>query len=130
MDRFLRSPEGHAAWDRGQRTLRRPIYDQHRVFIAPTRFAAGMPYKVHEAASLGLPVVATELLRRQLGWEDGRELLAAEATDPAAFAGRVVALQRDVGLWHHLRESALHRLRRDNSRAAYGAAIRNVVGEP
>ena len=77
-----------------------------------------------------LPVVATELLRRQLGWEDGKELLAAEATDPATFARHVVALQRDEGLWHHLRESALHRLRQDNSRAAYAAAIRGVIGEP
>ncbi|MGH7212906.1 MAG: glycosyltransferase, partial [Acetobacteraceae bacterium] len=35
-------------------TLRRevadltPVYDRHRVFVAPTRFAAGIPYKVHE----------------------------------------------------------------------------------
>ena len=107
-----------------------PLYNQHRVFIAPTRFAAGMPYKVHEAASFGLPVVATELLRRQLGWEHGRELLAAEETDPAAFARHAVALQRDEGLWHHLRESALHRLRQDNDRAHYASAIREVLGDP
>ena len=48
-----------------------PVYDSHRVFVAPTRIAAGTPYKVYEAASFGLPVVATELLRRQLDWEDG-----------------------------------------------------------
>jgi glycosyltransferase involved in cell wall biosynthesis len=107
-----------------------PLYNQHRVFIAPTRFAAGMPYKVHEAASFGLPVVATELLRRQLGWEHGRELLAADETDPAAFARHAVALQRDEGLWHHLRESALHRLRQDNDRAHYASAIREVLGDP
>ena len=115
-------------------TLRGPVsdlellYDQHRVFVAPTRFAAGMPYKVHEAASFGLPVVATELLRRQLGWADGNELLAAEASDPAAFARHVVALQRDEGLWHHLRNSALHRLHRDNNRGDYAAAISGVLG--
>ena len=55
-----------------------PLYDAHRIFVAPTRYAAGMPYKVHEAASFGLPVVASELLRRQLGWQSGRDLLVAE----------------------------------------------------
>ncbi len=83
-----------------------------------------------KAASFGLPVVATELLRHQLGWEHGRELLAAEATDPAAFARHVVALQKDEGLWHHVRESALHRLRHDNNRETYAAAIREVLGKP
>ena len=51
-----------------------PLYAAHRLFVAPARFAAGAPYKVYEAASFGLPVVATELLREQLGWEDGLEL--------------------------------------------------------
>jgi glycosyltransferase involved in cell wall biosynthesis len=43
------------------------IYDQSRIFIAPTRYAAGIPHKVHEAAAHGLPCVATELIARQLG---------------------------------------------------------------
>jgi GT2 family glycosyltransferase len=115
---------------RGSVSELEPLYDQHRVFVAPTRFAAGMPYKVHEAASFGLPVVATELLRRQLGWEDGQEMLAADATDPAAFARHVVAVQRDEGLWQRLRDGALHRLHRENNRADYAAAIREVLGPP
>src|ERR1019366_5196645 len=107
-----------------------PLYDSHRVFVAPTRIAAGTPYKVHEAASFGLPVVATELLRRQLGWENGQELLAADVTDPAAFARHVVALQRDAALWQRLRDAALDRLPRENNREAYAAAIRDVLGPP
>jgi glycosyltransferase involved in cell wall biosynthesis len=127
LDRFLDHPRVTL---RGPVGDLEPLYDQHRVFVAPTRFAAGMPYKVHEAASFGLPVVATELLRRQLGWEQGRELLAAEATDPAAYARHVVALQRDEGLWHRQRAAALHRLYQDHNRATYSAAIRDALGEP
>lgn len=65
---------------------------------------------MHEAASFGVPVVPTELLRRQLGWRDGVELLACEADDPAGFAGRVIRAQRDESLWNGLRERALERL--------------------
>ena len=105
-----------------------PLYDSHRVFVAPTRFAAGTPYKVHEAASFGLPVVATELLRRQIGWENGREMLAAEASDPALFAQHIVSLYRDPALWERLRNQAAERLRAENARELYERALRDVLG--
>jgi O-antigen biosynthesis protein len=88
----------------------RSLYDSHRLFVAPARFAAGIPYKVHESASYGVPVVATALLARQLGWDDGETILAAEATDPAGFAARVVSLYRDADLWSRTRDAALSRV--------------------
>ena len=114
-------------------TLRGPLveterlYDSHRIFVAPTRFAAGTPYKVHEAASFGIPVVATELLRRQLGWENGSDLLSAEPDDPAEFARHVVTLYRDAALWQRLRDNAMERVRQENSRSQYEAVIRQVL---
>lgn len=104
-----------------------PLYDAHRVFVAPTRFAAGIPYKVFEAASHGVPVVATELLRRQLGWTGGDEALSAAADDPAGFAAAVLALYRGEALWQAVREGALRRLRRDNGPAAYIKAVGRVL---
>ncbi|HUN40854.1 MAG TPA: glycosyltransferase [Acetobacteraceae bacterium] len=105
-----------------------PLYGSHRLLIAPTRIAAGTPYKVHEAASFGLPVVATELLSRQLDWQDGHELLTAPVTDPEAFARQAVRLYRDPSLWGTLRENALERLRRENDAAGYAAAVESVLG--
>ena len=45
------------------------IYNNCRVFIAPTRFAAGIPHKVHEATAMGIPSVTTPLLAEQLDWQ-------------------------------------------------------------
>jgi glycosyltransferase involved in cell wall biosynthesis len=104
-----------------------PLYDAHRICIAPTRYAAGVPYKVHEAASYGLPLVVSTLLAGQLGWRDGCELLAVDAADPAEFARRIVALYRDPALWQTLRENALKRIRADHERAQYEAAVRQVL---
>ncbi len=104
------------------------IYNQHRIFIAPTRYAAGQPYKVYEAASFGVPVVATELLRRQMNWDDGRELLAADSDDPEQFAKQLLALYQDEALWQQIRAGALDRLRRENSRERYAEAIGHVLG--
>ncbi len=103
-----------------------PLYDAHRVFVAPARFAAGLPYKIHEAASLGLPVVTTELLQRQLDWD--AELLAVEVGDAAGFAAAVVRLYRDETLWQHLRDAAAERVRAENGRARYEDAVKVVLG--
>ncbi len=104
-----------------------PLYEQHRVFIAPTRFAAGLPYKLHEAAAFGLPAVATSLLAGQLGWADGNELLAADPADPAGFAARVVRLYRDEALWLALREAALIRVAQDAAYEPFRAALNRVL---
>jgi glycosyltransferase involved in cell wall biosynthesis len=104
------------------------LYDSHRLFVAPTRYAAGLPYKVHEAASLGLPVVATELLRVQLGWTAGEELLAVDPADGAAFARCIVLLYRDEALWHRLRDRALARIRTEHGREQYMQAVLGVLG--
>ena len=61
-----------------------PLYDDARVFVAPTRYSAGISLKVIEAAARGVPIVCTPLVARQLGWISGEELLTAET--PAEFA--------------------------------------------
>ncbi len=104
-----------------------PLYDQHRLFVAPTRFAAGIPYKIHEAASFGLPVVATKLLAEQVGWADGDALLAADATDPAGFAARIVRLYRDEALWQRLRDGALGKLAIENNDQLYADTITGIL---
>ncbi|MSP00070.1 MAG: glycosyltransferase [Acetobacteraceae bacterium] len=107
-----------------------PLYNTHRVFVAPARFAAGIPYKVHEAAALGVPVVTTSLLARQLGWHDDDTIGAADATDAAGFATRVIALYRDSALWARRREAALARVAVELDPAAFTSRISDLVRRP
>lgn len=107
-----------------------PLYDAHRVFVAPTRFAAGTPYKVHEAAAHGLPVVVSGLLHDQLGWRNGVELLAADPGDPDSFADQIAALYQSRRLWQALRAQALARLARDHNHAGYRARLGQILGRP
>ena len=69
------------------------------VFVAPSRFAAGLPHKVHEAAARGIPVVATSLLAEQLGWRDGQIAIADDAEE---FATRCVELYQDQDVWNSM----------------------------
>ncbi len=104
-----------------------PLYASHRVFVAPSRFAAGIPYKVHEAAAFGLPVVTTVVLARQLDWADGKCIGAAGIHDPAGFAARVVALHRDAPLWERIRAAALARVTTDQAPADFTARVARIL---
>jgi GT2 family glycosyltransferase/glycosyltransferase involved in cell wall biosynthesis len=105
----------------------RRLYDTARVFVAPSRFAAGTPYKVYEAASFGLPCVVTDLLAGQLGWLPGRDLLAAPVNDARRFAAQVAVLYRTEAVWNKLRAQALARLKAENSRAGFDRSVRDVL---
>ena len=104
-----------------------PFYASNRVFIAPTRFAAGTPYKIYEAASHGLPCVATDLLARQLGWLPGAELLIAPVYDARRFAAQIALLYRTETLWTKLRQQAAARLAAENSAAAFQQSVSRVL---
>ena len=103
-----------------------PLYARHRVFIAPTRFAAGIPVKVLEAASYGLPVACTELLRDQLGW-DGTSVVSASETDPDQFAAAIAKLHDNEPLWQQIRAGALERLQHDASPEHYARQLTEAV---
>ncbi len=98
-----------------------PVYDGARVFVAPTRFAAGVPHKIHEAAAHGVPVVATSILAEQLGWSHEVELLVADSADD--FARCAARLYRDADLWQRLRASALARVQVDCSLDRFSEAV-------
>ena len=125
LDRFRSHPRVTL---RGPVTNLPALYDAHRVFVAPARFAAGIPYKVHEAAAFGVPVVTSGLLARQLGWNDGESIGAAESEDPQGFAARVIALHRDAVLWARIRAAALVRVSADLKPAAFNATVADLIG--
>ncbi|WP_165842828.1 glycosyltransferase [Phenylobacterium deserti] len=99
----------------------RPLYDAARVFIAPTRFAAGVPMKVHAAAAAGLPVAATPLLARQLGWAEGAALAVGEGAEE--FAAAVQRLYADPVHWTAVRAGALARIADDCDPKAFDAKV-------
>jgi GT2 family glycosyltransferase len=101
------------------------LYDEARVFIAPTRFAAGIPHKIHEAASRGLPVVATSLLKNQLEWTDNMHLLVGD--EPQEFAERCICLYTDEQLWHRIRRNGLDQVRAECAPEAFESKLRSIL---
>ncbi len=110
----------------GRQESLEPFYDRTRVFVAPTRFAGGIPYKVHEAAAHGVPVVASRLLTGQLGWQSGEDILDADVRDPEAFASQCIDLYSNPELWQRVRDNALQRIAEECSASAMKGFIRRA----
>ena len=99
------------------------LYDRSRVFIVPTRFAAGIPLKALEAAAYGVPMVATPLIAQQLGWES--ELLIA--ADAEAFAASCVTLHEDEQRWNETRRNALERVAQDCDPGKFSCTVADMI---
>lgn len=82
-----------------------PIYARCRVFVAPHRFAAGIPLKVVDAMAQGVPCVVSALLAGQLGVKDGVEVLVGRSAKN--FAEKTKRLYRDERLWKKLQRAGL-----------------------
>ncbi|MGE0497857.1 MAG: glycosyltransferase [Ramlibacter sp.] len=103
-----------------------PHYDAARVFIAPVRFAGGVPAKVIEAAASGIPAVASALLVRQLGWRDGLDVVGAR--DARAFAAAVARLLEDDAAWQRQQAAAWEQCALRYSPELFAQALHRVLG--
>lgn len=103
------------------------LFNRHRVFVAPTRFAGGIPYKVHEAASYGLPIVSTDILAKQVGWQDGEELMTAPIDDAEIFVQKIHQLYTEENVWINLRKKALLKIEDECSPVLFKKKLDSIL---
>lgn len=102
-----------------------PAMRHARVMVVPSRVGAGIPHKVHQAATMGIPMVVTGLIQSQLGWDAGQEVLVAD--DAAGFAAACARLYNNRELWTAVRDRALDRVRREADPARFRATVRAIL---
>jgi GT2 family glycosyltransferase/glycosyltransferase involved in cell wall biosynthesis len=105
----------------------RLLYDRARVFVIPTRYAAGIPFKAHEAAAFGVPLVVSPLIAKQLGWSNSIEYLAASAID--SLTACCVRLYNDHQLWEQIRVNALARVAAELSPTMFATNLRSILSD-
>jgi len=103
----------------------RALYTRARVFVVPTRYTAGLPYKAHEAAAYGLPMVVSPLIARQLGGTHEADYLAATADDQ--IAANCVRLYPDSDVWERCRRSSLARVERELGPASFQQGLHTTL---
>lgn len=88
-----------------------PLYETHRVFVATTRFATGIPWKVHEAMANGIPCIISPLLANQLALKWDSDALVASTTGEAIE--KSIRLYQNRNLWEELRQNGYDLIIRD-----------------
>ena len=101
------------------------LYNSSRIFVAPTRYGAGIAHKVHEAAAHGLPIVTTSAIAEQLQWLPEQDLLVANS--PEDFAKQCIRLYQDISLWRKLRNNALKQIETHCSPEYFQQKIQNIL---
>ena len=105
----------------GEHSDLRPLYERARVFVVPTRYAAGMPFKAHEAAGFGVPMVVSPVIGKQMQWTQGEDYFAASSLDE--MAEYCVRLFGDQQLWERFRANSLARVGAELSPAAFAERL-------
>ncbi len=100
-------------------------YDASRIFVAPHRFAAGVPLKVIEAMANGLPCVISQLLADQLGVTDGLNALVAASNDE--FAVKLAHLYSEEALWQDMQRNGFQFIRERYDPGHMEAQLREVI---
>ncbi len=105
--------------------------DSARIFIAPTRYAGGIPHKVHEALAAGLPTVCTELLRTQLATTEiapkDVPVLSSAVNDEEGFASECIKLLQDDVLWEKLQKESFDFIHATASDEVFTRNLREIL---
>jgi GT2 family glycosyltransferase len=103
------------------------VYRHARLMVAPTRFAAGIPMKVHDAASYGVPVVMSDLLADQLGWR--QHGAGVNVANPEDFARAVMEMALDRELWTKTQALQLRLVAAECDPAVFSGNVAKIVGD-
>ncbi|MGZ8991809.1 MAG: glycosyltransferase [Telluria sp.] len=103
------------------------FFSEVRVFLAPTRFAAGLPQKIATAAMHGVPSVVSPLLDEQLGWGTGNGYLTPDKLAPETYAQLATTLFQDYKVWASVRNAGITTVTREHGREAFARMIQDSI---
>jgi O-antigen biosynthesis protein len=102
-----------------------PYYENHRVFVASTRFCTGIPWKCHEAMAHGIPNVISPLLAHQLQVTDGVDALVGYSQQD--YVEKTIALYEDQVLWNKIRRGGFGLIERDCDPRRFAALLQGSI---
>jgi O-antigen biosynthesis protein len=99
--------------------------DECRINVIPTRFTAGVPLKLLEAMSYGIPTVVSTLVADQINLIDQEQVLIANNTKE--FAEKVIRLYSDEELWKRIKRNSLAYVENNFSKIRMRDKLRLII---
>jgi O-antigen biosynthesis protein len=100
-------------------------YDKCRIFIVPHRYSAGIPLKLLEAMSYGIPSVVSKLTAKQLNLTDGKEVLIADSSEE--YFQKITSLYQNESLWEQLSLNGLEFVKANYSSDILKLKLRDIL---
>ncbi|GJD59046.1 glycosyltransferase [Methylobacterium dankookense] len=107
-----------------------PLLANARISVAPTRYAAGVPHKVHMSVAHGLPCLVTPILAEQIGWPKDAGYHVCDWRDPKAFADALLRLYSEADVWADLQRAGRLQVDQECNPAAFAAVLRTLCERP
>lgn len=82
----------------------REYYNNCKLFIAPHRYAGGIPWKLSEALSQGIPSIISPLLANQMNLSDDT---VGIGSTPETFAYKLIEAYTNVQVWNNYRRNSV-----------------------
>lgn len=101
------------------------LFGRSRAFIAPTRYAAGVPHKIHLASSFGLPTISTTIVAEQMGWLEDGSILTADSG--LAFARAMIECYNNYESFEAVRRRMIRSFNRDCSLETFKRNILQIL---
>lgn len=99
-------------------------FNRCKLFVVPTRFAAGVPLKLIEASAFGIPSVVTPLIADQMCWNDNDQCLVGK--NDIDFANKVIKLYTHEKIWSRIQSNSLHNINKRFSHDKFSKAVRRI----
>jgi glycosyltransferase involved in cell wall biosynthesis len=77
-----------------------PYFLNHRIFVSPLRYGAGMKGKIGQSLEYRLPIVSTDIGIEGMNLKPGENLILAN--DAQEFIEGIVNLYQNESLWNNL----------------------------
>lgn len=100
-------------------------YEKCRIFVVPHRYSGGIPWKLTEAMSRGIPSVVSQLTATQLNLTDGMETLIGKSE--IEFAQKVIELYQDKQLWQRIQKNALDYIAKTCDPAYLKSSLKSIL---
>ncbi|WP_200976654.1 glycosyltransferase [Echinicola sp. 20G] len=81
-----------------------PYFVNHRLFVAPLRYGAGMKGKIGQSLAYQLPIVTTDVGAEGMGLKDGENVMLADSKEK--FVAQILKVYQDEMLWKKLSDGS------------------------
>lgn len=83
-------------------------FSNHRLFVAPLRFGAGMKGKIGQSLAFKLPVITTDIGAEGMGLIEGENVMVANTKDE--FIAKILSLYKNKKTWSKISNNCLKAL--------------------